>query len=65
MWEKEKMLMISIFSFYYSVFNPIKDKIIILANFILSSGNAFNLNQSENMWFGKEFSVWCVTIVVI
>ena len=32
-----------------------KTKIIILANFILSSATAFNLDQSRILLFGKEF----------
>ena len=48
------MLVTSIFSISNNVFNAIKDKIIILDNFILSSANAFNLVQSRILSFGKE-----------
>ena len=34
-----------------------KTKIIILANFILSSANAFNLEQSTILSFGKELTL--------
>ena len=39
------MLIISIFSFSHNVFNTIKDKNQFLDTFILSSANAFNLDQ--------------------
>ena len=44
------------FSFSHTVSNPIKDKkkIIIFANIILSSANAFNLDQPIIFLFGKE-----------
>ena len=50
------MLVTSIFSFSHSVLDRIKDKkkIIILSTLILSSANAFNLDQSEILSFGKE-----------
>ena len=42
LWEKEKMLVTSIISFFHIVFYPIKKIIIILITLILSSANSFN-----------------------
>ena len=53
LWEKKKMLVTSIFSSSHSVFRSIKEKIIILANFDLSSASGFNLVMSKNLSFGK------------
>ena len=50
------MLVTNILSFSHNVFNPIKDKIFILANSVLSSANAFNLDQSNILLFGKELT---------
>ena len=36
----------------------LRTKIIILANFILSSANAFDLDQSRILSFGKDFMQW-------
>ena len=55
MGEKEKMLVTSIFSFSHDVFYSIKKrKIVILATFYLASANAFNLDTSKILSFGKE-----------
>ena len=54
LWEKEKMLVTSIFSFPHSVFYSMKKKIIILATFNLSSVNAFNSVMFKILLFGKE-----------
>ena len=43
MWEKEKMLVTSIFSFFHSVFSE-KREIIITAAFDFSSANGLNLD---------------------
>ena len=51
-WEKEKMLVTSIFSFSHSV-SYSKRYIIILETFNLSSANAFNLVMSKILSFGK------------
>ena len=60
--EKEKMLVTSIFSFSHNVFDPIKHKeVIILANFILLSANASNLDQSGVLSFGKELTFYQMT----
>ena len=55
LWEKEKLLLTSNFSFSHSVFKPIQVKIITLANFISSSANAFNLDKSRILSSRKEF----------
>ena len=47
------MLVTSIFSFSHSAFCSIKEKIVILATFTLSSANAFSLFKSKNLSFGK------------
>ena len=52
--EKKKMLVTSIFFFSHNVFNSTKDKKKNYSIFILSSANAFNLDQSKILLFGKE-----------
>ena len=54
LWEKEKLLLTSIFSFSNNVFYPIKTESIILATSYLSFANALNLVQSKKMLFRKE-----------
>ena len=53
MWEKEKILVTSIFTFSHSVFYSIIE-IVILATFNLLSANAFNFVTSKILLFGKE-----------
>ena len=53
LWEKEKMLVTSIFSFSHHVFNPIKDKNHHFKYFNVVVCNAFNLVRSKNLSFGK------------
>ena len=48
MWEKEKMLVTSIFSFSHIVFYFTEEKIVILAMFNLLSVNPLN-------WYGQKF----------
>ena len=57
LWEKEKMLVTSIFSFSHNVFYPSKTNFNFSATFNLSSANAFNLDQSKNLSFGKELTL--------
>ena len=59
LWEKEKILATSIFSFTHHVFFTLP-KTEIIISVTLSSANAFNLVQSEILSFGKELSkiVW-------
>ena len=50
------MLVTSIFFFFPTMFSiQLKTKVIILSTFILSSANAFNLDQSKSFLFYKEF----------
>ena len=56
LWEKEKKLVTSIFSFFHNVYNPVKDKVNIWSTFIFSSAIAFNLERSNILLFGKELS---------
>ena len=51
------MLVTSIFAFSHNVFNPYKDNIIILRTLILSSANAFDLEQSKILSIGKELTL--------
>ena len=51
MWEKEKMLVTSIFSFSRNIF---RNKIHFFNHFILMFANPFILDQSKNLLFGKE-----------
>ena len=46
MWEKEKMLETSIFSFSHSVFYPSQNNFNFSIKFNLLSANAVNLDQS-------------------
>ena len=52
MWEKEKMLVTTIFSFYY-ILSRINSA--IWASFDLLSGNAFSLDLAKILLFGKDF----------
>ena len=56
LWEKDKMLVISVFSFSHNVFNPSKKEFLFSVTFILSSANDFNLDQSKNLSLGKELT---------
>ena len=55
LWENEKMLVTTISSFSHNVFYPSQIKINFSVAFNLSSANAFNLDQSKILSFGKEF----------
>ena len=57
--EKEKMLVSSIFSFFHNVFCPSRNTFwyFFFITFILLSTNAFNLDQSKILPFGKEFTI--------
>ena len=48
------MLVTNIFSFSHNLFYPSQNKFQFLAEFNLSSANAFNLEQSKNLSFGKD-----------
>ena len=66
-WEREKMLVTSIFSFSHIVFYPfypLRHKFQFWVTFILSSANAFNLDQSKTLLFDKELKT-CVSHVFI
>ena len=52
---REKMLVNSI-SFSHNVFYLSWKKFLFLRKFTLSYANAFNLDWSENLWFGKELT---------
>ena len=51
------MLVTSIFSFSHDVFDPSLNKIQFLSHIIFLSANAFNLDRSKNLLFGKELSI--------
>ena len=51
---KEEMLETSIFSLFHNVFDPSQAKLQFLFTFIVSSANAFNVDQSKILLFGKE-----------
>ena len=53
LWEKEKMLVTSIFSFSHNVFYPYRNKLQILVTFMVKSANAFNLDKANFLGFGK------------
>ena len=46
----------SIFSISHNIFYYSKNKFHFLSTFILSSANAFNLDQPANLLFGKELT---------
>ena len=56
LWEKEKML----FSFSNNVFYSTRQEINTSAKFVLSSANAFNLEQSKILLFGKELTLYYI-----
>ena len=51
------MLVTSIFSFTHNVFYPLKTNFNFSVTFILSSANAFNLDLTKILSFGKELDV--------
>ena len=53
MWEKEKLLVTSNFSFSHSVFYPFGELSIIFIKFELLSANSFNLEESKFCRLGK------------
>ena len=57
-WEKEKMLVTSIFSFSHNVFHPSPQKINFSVTFILLSASPFSLDRSKNLSFGKELKLY-------
>ena len=54
MWEKEKMLVTSIFSFPQMFSSQSNTEIIILATMNSSSAIVFNLDYAKILLFGKE-----------
>ena len=52
LWEKEKMLVTSIFAFFHNVFYPSQIKFSV--TFVLSSANAFNIDKPKILSFGNE-----------
>ena len=63
MWEKEKMLVTSIFSFSHIVFYPLppkkKKKKFLFISYIcfVVFKNAFSVNQSKSLLLGKELKI--------
>ena len=53
LWEKEKMLVISIFSFSHNVFYPSQKEFLCLSYICFVAADALNLDQSINLLFGK------------
>ena len=54
-WEKEKVLENSIFSFSHNVFYPSQMKFQFFSHICFVICNAFNLDQSKILSFGKDF----------
>ena len=52
------MLDTSIFSFSHNVFYPVRNKFLIGVTFMLSSANAFKLDKSKILLFGKELNFY-------
>ena len=58
LWENEKMLVTSIFFFSHNLFYSSQNKFhFFQSHFILSSANAFNLDQSKISSFGEELEL--------
>ena len=58
LWEKEKLLVTSNFSFSHSIFCPFGElSAIFLSNLELLSANAFCLGESKNLLFGNGLSL--------
>ena len=59
LWEKEKMLVTSIFSISHSVFYSIKERNHHFNNiyFVVCKIYAFNLDQAKILLFGKELTL--------
>ena len=53
LWEKDKMPVTSIFSFFHNIFHCIKDKLNTLITFHLSSANSSNLDKTNFLSSGK------------
>ena len=60
LWEKEKMLVTSIFSFFHSVFYPIKDRNHHLSYVYFVVCKCFQFGHIQNVSFGNEliFEIW-------
>ena len=54
LWEKKKMLVTSIFSFFHNFSVLLKPNFSCSFTFMLSSANALNFDQSKILSFGKE-----------
>ena len=55
LWEKENILVTSIFSFSHNVLYPFQNKFSIFSfTYDLLSANAFNLDQYKILLYGKE-----------
>ena len=58
LWEKEKELVTSIFSFSQNIFHSSKNRFQFLSQiYILLSADAFSLDQTTILSFGKELSM--------
>ena len=55
LWEKEKMLVTSIFSFSHNVYYSFHNKIKFLSQIFLSSAHAFSLELSRILPFGLNY----------
>ena len=61
LWEKEKMLVTSIFSFFHNVSYPfIHNQISIFEPHLFSLCKCFNLDKSKILSFGKGFNFCCI-----
>ena len=58
LWEKEKILVTSIFSFLHIAFYTPNKTLIVLVMFIMSSANALNLDLSLMICFGEKLFVY-------
>ena len=56
LWEKEKLLVTSNFSFSHSFFYQFGELSAIFLKLKLSSANSFSSKESKNLSFGKELT---------
>ena len=57
LWEKEKLLIMSNFSFTYSIFYPIGELSAIFIKFEIVNSKLFQFGRGQNLSFGKGLKV--------
>ena len=62
LWQKEKMLLTSIFTFTQIILFPLKDKLMFWVTLNLSSANALSLDKAEILSLTKQTWPWQVPL---